>query len=223
MSSKKLQSWSIRSIVALALLALFSTRLFAAGHCGAPDEKVRRGIVLIEAGVSVGSGVVIGDNLVLTAAHVVVDRSRVEVSDSGFHTTGFVVSRQRELDLALIETSDNLPFPAVPFARHSRTRLEKVWAMGYPFGQALVAASGQYKGLWANSLYTSASVNFGQSGGGLIACENGRHVLAGIVRAFGATRVDGKLVRRDDVSVATTIDDVRRFLDSRQVALTAHQ
>ncbi len=212
----------IPGLFLLLMLALLAVNASAAERCAAPDEQTRHSIVMVEAGASVGSGVVIGDNLILTAAHVVQDSGQVRILGADYRTDGVVLSHQQDPDLALIETKETLPFPALRFARHPRAPHEWVWAMGYPFGRSLVATSGEYKGLWANALYTSASVNFGQSGGGLIVCENGRHVLAGIVRAFGATRVNGKLVRRDDVSVATNIDDVRRFLNSRQVAFTVH-
>ncbi len=186
--------------------------------CAAPGTHVKQSIVLIDAGSSLGSGIVIGRNKVLTAAHVVADSGDVTISAGNTVYPGSVIALRKDSDLALIQTPD-LHLPTLPFATRSRRKNEAVWAMGYPFGRSLIATSGRYKGLWSRALYTSASVNFGQSGGGLVACENGHHVLAGVVRAFGANRINGKLVRRDDISVATAIDDVRRFLAVNRVAL----
>ena len=214
---------SINKRTLLGLLCVFIgitgiSSAIAGAQCSPPNQQLKRTIVLIDAGTSIGSGIVIAPNRILTAAHVVADADNVEITINNFRLTATVISRQFDTDLALIE-APNLPVRPVAFATHKRIKQEWVWAMGYPFGQELVSASGQYKGIWSHALYTSASVNFGQSGGGLIACENGHHVLAGVVRAFGANKINGKLVRRDDISIATGIDEIRKFLASNQVAL----
>lgn len=202
-------------------ISIITTTVFAEHHCSAPDQKIKQGIVLIEAGDSIGSGIVISPYQILTAAHVVNDTDHVivKLGDNQL-VPATVISRQKQFDLALIQTT-RLPIEPIHFASEKRQKHEWVWAMGYPMGQAQISASGRYKGTWLNSVYTSASVNFGQSGGGLIACEKGEHVLAGMVRAFAATRVDGKLIRRNDLSVATDINKIRDFLASNQLVLTA--
>ena len=200
-------------------ISVFTSTTNADEQCSAPDEKTKESIVLIEAGDSIGSGIVISKNQILTAAHVVKETDHVIIRMGNILIPATVVSKQNEFDLALIE-STQLPIEPIHFATGERHKHEWVWAMGYPMGQNQISASGRYKGTWLDSVYTSASVNYGQSGGGLIACEQGEHVLAGMVRAFAATRVDGKLIRRDDLSVATGIDQIKDFLASNQLALS---
>ncbi|HBS26518.1 MAG TPA: hypothetical protein DD827_05220 [Gammaproteobacteria bacterium] len=201
-------------------VSVFSTTVQAEKQCPAPDQKTKESIVLIEAGDSIGSGIVISENQILTAAHVVKDATHVVIKIGDQLIPATVISKHKKSDLALIQTT-RLPIKPIHFATEKRLKHEWVWAMGYPMGQSQISASGRYKGTWLNSVYTSASVNYGQSGGGLIACEQGQHVLAGMVRAFAATKIDGKLVRRDDLSVATGINQIRNFLTSNQLAMSS--
>lgn len=208
----------IRSL-ALAALLFSSTPVFAiGGNCGQPDQAVRDGIVRIQGGHTVGSGIVVEKDRILTAAHVIDELDEIFVRINGKRVPATVVSTQPKLDLALLlaPTGDIQP---INLLRGSPRLKDDVWAMGYPLGKALAATSGKFKGSYDKKLYTTASVNYGQSGGGLITCHNGRHVLAGMVKAFGAVMKNGKLERRDDFSVAARSQDIRRFVaGNRQIA-----
>lgn len=208
----------MKRILFFLTLVLYTGSAFSAASCASPDKRTRAGIVLIDGGESVGSGVVVAHNQVLTAAHVIKGMDRIWIQINGQLVRASVVAEDSSKDLALLRTDTGETTP-LALSRIKLERNEDVWAVGYPFGESLVSASGRYRGTWDNAIYTSASVNFGQSGGGLIACERGKPVLAGMVRAFGAVKKNGKLVRRDDISVAVRIETIKQFLiTSRQIA-----
>ncbi len=206
------------SIKSLALVALlFSSVPVAAigSSCGQPNQTTRKSIVRVEGGNTVGSGVVIAPNRILTAAHVIKEMDTVFVKINGKSLEANVVSVEKQVDLALLlaPTDDIKPLQLLQGSPQIK---DNVWAMGYALGNALVATAGKYKGSYDKKLYTSASVNYGQSGGGLVTCRKGKHVLAGIIKAFGAVMKNGKLERRDDFSVAARSQDIRRFVASNQ-------
>ena len=205
-------------IKSLALVALlFSSVPIAAigSSCGQPNQTIRQSIVRVEGGNTIGSGIVIGPNRILTAAHVIKDMDKIFVRVGGKLLEAEVVSVQEPFDLALLLTPTGNIKP-LPLLKGSPQLKDDVWAMGYALGNALVATAGKYKGSHDKKFYTSASVNYGQSGGGLVTCSKGKHVLAGMIKAFGAVMIDGKLERRDDFSVAARSQDIRRFVASNQ-------
>lgn len=210
-----------RMVTTLVMLLCVSTA-HAGSTCSAPNKAIKEMIVLIDGGNSVGSGVIVSRRRILTAAHVIENTDTPLISINGELLPARLISLDTNNDLALLE-ADLPPVTPIQFSAHKLVKHDSVWAMGYPLGQRLIAASGRYKGTWSNAIYTSASVNYGQSGGGLIGCENNQHVLVGMVRAFGAVRKNGKLVRRDDISIATGLDDIRRFVSSaNKVATLLH-
>ncbi|HHJ21206.1 MAG TPA: hypothetical protein ENJ84_15485 [Gammaproteobacteria bacterium] len=207
-----------RTLLLFIILVFYTSSAFSSARCTSPDPQTKAGIVLIDGGESVGSGVVVAHNQILTAAHVIKGMDTIYVQVNGALVPAHVLSEDSTKDLALLRADTGETVPLV-LSHDKLERNDDVWAMGYPFGESLVSASGRYRGTWDNAIYTSASVNFGQSGGGLISCERGKPVLAGMVRAFGAVKKNGKLVRRDDISVAVRIETIKQFLvTSRQVA-----
>ena len=206
------------SIKSLALVLLLSSSAPVAATdtgCGQPEQSTRESIVRVEGGNTIGSGVVIGPNRILTAAHVIEVMDKVYVKINGKRTEASVVSIQASLDLALLLTP-TAEIKPLQLLRGSPRLKDDVWAMGYALGNELIATLGKYKGSYDKKFYTSASVNYGQSGGGLITCSGGQHVLAGMIKAFGAVMINGKLERRDDFSVAARSQDIRQFVASNQ-------
>jgi S1-C subfamily serine protease len=204
-----------RKIFILTLLFGIYPGAIAADQCSSPGHAVKPGIVKILGDNAIGSGVVISNGHVLTAAHVIEGMQDISVMIRGKATAARVISRDKRIDLALLEvsTGDITPLSV----RRSQLKANApVWTLGYPFGKRLKTGTGVYRRIHNGVIYTSAPVNFGQSGGGLISCENGRHVLSGIIKAFGADYRDGKLVRRNDVSVATRTRDLKSFVTTSQ-------
>ncbi len=189
----------------LILLVLVAPFCLAAERCPAPSDSMLGAIVRVEAEDAEGSGVVVRHNLIATAAHVIEDFDRVEVQINGRRRPAEVVSVFRDHDLALLAADTGRQHPLK--LRSSALRPEEpVWAVGYPRGGAKRASEGRYEGMTGDGLQTTASVDHGQSGGALIACERGQHVLAGIITAFGALDMGDYYVRLDDYSVSVPVD-----------------
>lgn len=199
------------------LITLFALLLphtsFAFDFCTAPSREVHESIVKIVGNGVAGSGVVVQHNQVVTAAHVLDGLETVKIEIGGESKNASVIAIDAANDLALLHVNTDGIKPLV-LRREPLSKNEGVWALGFAFGKTFSSGKGQYKKDYQNLLYTSAPVNYGQSGGGLIACEGGRHVLAGVIRAFGAEVREGKLIRRSDISVAAKPQSIRTFLSS---------
>ncbi len=184
---------------------------WAAAHCDAALPGALRSVVPVEGAGVFGSGVVVARDRVVTAAHVVAGLDRIWVRLDGARRPATLVTQRPDDDLALlmVPTGDRAP---LALARSGLRHGETVWAVGYPRGGPLHSGRGRFDYARGGALYTSAPVDFGQSGGALLRCEQSRLTLAGIVRAFGAERVDGELRRLDDLSVATAGTRLRAFL-----------
>lgn len=204
------------------LLLLFPGISSAFDYCASPSRQVHQSIVKIVGNNASGSGVVIQQNQVVTAAHVLKGLKNVQVQINGELRDARLISTDESTDLALlaVETDDVTPLSLLD---EPLIKGESVWSLGFAYGKTFSSGRGQFKKDYQNLLYTSAPVDYGQSGGALIACENGRHVLAGVIRAFGAEIKDGKLVRRKDLSVAAKPQSIRRFLASNSQLAFAQQ
>ena len=150
-----------------------------------------------EDGHSVGSGVVIVDKgLILTSLHVVDGAARLTVTFAdGSQSEAFVVSRQPENDLAVLQAK------TIPDDLHAATLRstaglspgEPVLAVGFPFGIGPSASLGVVSGLkrefrspegqrlLTNLIQFDAAANPGNSGGPLVTMDG--HVV-GIVAAI---------------------------------------
>lgn len=157
-------------------------------ECLQPGLDTRASVVRIATNVGAhGSGVVIGHDRVLTAAHVVVDATatRVALTEPGDYRPARVLGIDAMTDLALIET-DTGDVPALPITHRPLTLYEDVWAIGFPLALDMAVSQGRYQHAANGKLYTSAWITSGVSGGGLVRCNHGGYELAGIMRDYVA-------------------------------------
>ncbi|MEM7465843.1 MAG: trypsin-like peptidase domain-containing protein [Pseudomonadota bacterium] len=125
-----------------------------------------------------GSGVVVGPNVIATNHHVVngVDRIEVVLFD-GRRGSAIVLGVDPETDLAVIQTQIDLP-PPIALAAPGATNIGDVaLAIGNPLGigltvtQGIVSATGRDKigiNTFENFIQTDAAINPGNSGGALV-------------------------------------------------------
>lgn len=213
----------MKTIIRISLLLLLiPTSASAFDYCASPSRAVHQSILKVVGEGASGSGVVIQADEVVTAAHVLAGLDQIKVQVNGEWRKATLISKDEASDLALLSV-DTENITPLALRREPLSKNEEVWALGFAYGKTMSSGRGQFKKDYQNLLYTSAPVDYGQSGGGLIACEDGRHVLAGVIRAFGAQIKNGKLVRRDDISVAAKPQSIRRFLASSNQLAFAHQ
>lgn len=187
--------------------------LAAEQNCNWPSSTILNSIVPIESGNSShASGVVVSDNLVITAAHVLEDYDDTEVAINDVLYPASVLLVDRESDIALLSVMTENLFP-IPLSKFELYESQEVWAAGYPRAQNLHTSSGNFVSKKAEAIHTSAGIDSGESGGGLLTCENGEFVLAGMLRGYGAYRTEQGLVRIKDYSISVAASDIKFTLD----------
>ncbi|MFA7503206.1 MAG: trypsin-like peptidase domain-containing protein [Burkholderiaceae bacterium] len=128
---------------------------------------------------SLGSGVIIGDGLVVTNHHVVEDSTDIEVLFPDSRKIGAVlVGSDPETDLAVLRLQTEEPVPAIELADVDKARIgDVVLAIGNPFGvgqtvtMGIISALGRSQlgiNTFENFIQTDAAINPGNSGGALI-------------------------------------------------------
>lgn len=180
-------------------------------------EEVSSGVLRVEAvfcdgGSSTGTGFLISDTEILTAAHVIGDASVVQLSKAdGTAQPATVVGTDERRDLALLET-------ATPIGGHifeiddSSVRVgDEVAALGHPRGLNLSLARGVVSSLNyldAEVLFhqTDAPINPGNSGGPLIDVKG---VVIGLA--------DWKFIDVESISFVVAGSEIRAFLAGADV------
>ena len=181
--------------------------------CHWPNNQILDSIVPIESGEnSHASGVVVSNNLVITAAHVLEDYydTAVEINDALYLASVLLVDKEADIALLSVRT-DNL-YP-IPLSKYDLYESQEVWAAGYPRAQSLHTSAGNFVSKKAEAIHTSAGIDSGESGGGLLSCEHGEFVLAGMLRGYGAYRTERGLVRLEDYSISVAASDIKFTLD----------
>ena len=199
----------------------------AQAQSGAPSPTETGVLVEKPAGdgklFSHGSGIFLGDSLVLTAAHVVaVDpRSRrVTVQIDGRLTSGIVVfdGKPQKLDLALIKidtsvlSNNRRAQPPVPVcaANPGTDQPVAVAAQGAVTDSATISTpitSDGQSGTWTNLLTTG--FHQGNSGGGVF--SKAQKCLWGVISYEMGGTVDGRVI---DITAFVPASDITRFLRS---------
>ncbi|WP_075187724.1 S1 family peptidase [Teredinibacter haidensis] len=179
--------------IIVMLLCVFVLGCTTAGTqvtCSQPGDVIKQAVVQIRSGdYGFGSGVVIGDNMVITVAHTIDKDESVYVHIDGEDRAASILSIDKNNDLALLSV-DTKHLKPVQLKRNALQADEMVWVLGYPLASSQKLSLGLYKEKMNGRLYTTSHVNHGTSGGGLLACDRGQYSLAGVVHGFVA-RIDG--------------------------------
>lgn len=207
-----------KRLILIGLSSIFQVQAaFATPYCDAPEIETLDSVVRVGDEKVEGSGVVVAKNRVITAAHVIEGMQRPVVTINGELRLARLLSVLEGKDLALleVETDDQPPIRLQP--GHLNVH-DVVWAVGFPRGGSQLISPGQYEGLENGDLHTTASVDHGQSGGGLITCVDGEHVLAGMLTAFGAIDKGDYYERLDDYSISLPVIEIYWLLQANRLA-----
>ena len=182
---------------------------FVSAYEEVSDGVVRLSVETCDEG-STGSGALVAEDLVLTAAHVVDDYSSIQLQLGDQAVVGTVIGFSEGEDLALVRASRDLRGHVFEIHAETPPVGTDIVALGYPLsGPLSFAGPGNISALGlsinlendggeaieiANVMRVSTPTNPGNSGGPLID-EEGR--IAGIVSAgkysFGETVEDGRV------------------------------
>ena len=207
----KAYSWSVPASVAAAkILAIELTNTNASVDSSAAEavvgarqmapevavyERVRRGVVLVSAGLRRGSGFLIDTlgGLVVTNSHVVEGEHDVSVMvDSATRLPAQVVVRDHDADLALLRFA----LSACPGCGRLQLATpeaggvlvvpgERVLAIGYPLHQTAAVTAGIVSSVRERAIISDVRLNPGNSGGPLLS-------VAGLVIAVNTFIDQGK-------------------------------
>lgn len=189
---------------------------FGADDCRRPDERTLNAIVQIATDHgNHASGIVFDNNRVLTAAHAVQGAGRffVRVGDD-FRAADLVIVDHAN-DLAVLAVDTALIEPLAISLFHP-VQSDPVWAAGYPKAQEMTMSMGVFKQLSGGALHTSATIDSGQSGGGLLSCAHGRWSLVGMLRGYGAYLQGDQYVKLENHSVSVAGTTINTFLRAYQ-------
>lgn len=180
--------------------------------CRWPDQRTLQAIVPVATDHgNHASGVVFAQGYVLTAAHAVQGGGEFFVDAGfGFEDASLMMVDHRS-DLAILSVSTYSIAP-LPLALMEPTREQAVWASGYPRAQGMITSAGVFQRNRKGALHTSASIDSGQSGGGLLACTRGSYHLAGLLRGYGAYLSGDRYVKLENHSVAVAASTIQQFL-----------
>jgi S1-C subfamily serine protease len=134
----------------------------------------------------------VGPRLVATVEHVVAGASAIKIKQRGrMVATATVIGHDPDRDMALLRMSKRVRGHVFTLAKRAPKLGEEVAALGYPLGLPLTVTrgivSGQNRTLRIEGIrrtrlvQTDAAVNFGNSGGPLLAVETGE--VIGLVDA----------------------------------------
>lgn len=191
-------------------------------------KKYSGSVPLIESGDSLGSGVFIKPDLILTNKHVVGDEPKVRVAlkPSGFGNVknarryeGTVVKFDENKDLALVKL--NMPIKDIPTVKLAKEKdvevAMQVHAIGHPRAQYWSYSLGyvsQFRPAFswldysADVIQTQTPINPGNSGGPLL---NSKGLLVGI-NSFGSPESPG-------LNYAVAFTSVKEFLESKKTVV----
>jgi len=153
---------------------------------------VRSGVAQINVtlcdGGAVGTGFLVKDDLIVTAAHVVRDQADISVSVETEILRAEVLGVDEAADLALLRTARPVDGHVFTFVSVPPELGEEVAALGYPLQADLTFTAGRVSGLnrqqtigsrtVTNLIQTDAAINPGNSGGPLLTLEG---EVAGVV------------------------------------------
>jgi len=218
-----------KSVTLLVLLGLFCVPIAGTTETALPNTfSTRAGItpvVTLDAGSlnaivavagedgSYASGVVINPNRVLTAAHALSTAHKVFVNINSRYRPAKIVMIDRADDLAMlsVDTSGVVPLHV---ASSDPLADEAVWAVGFPRASDKETTPGRLTRNNAGSLHASAGIDLGQSGGGLLFCNNGSYQLAGMLRGYGAYVQGDRFVKLRNHSVSVGASTIQRFFNA---------
>jgi S1-C subfamily serine protease len=156
----------------------------------------------IRRGEGVGSGVVVGPRLVLTAKHVVTELSGPTLAETRFGRIPLeVLAVAAKTDLAVLQAARDLPGPVVTIGNPPRPNA-RVWKAGYPMDGPMQVLSGSVID-GGEPFFAYVPIRQGDSGGGFFDAQG---ALVGIISGYS--------VHQPEVGVGVGSEAIRSLLET---------
>lgn len=197
----------------LVLVLAWVQPVAATPDCNWPDDGTLRAILPVATDHgSHASGIVVSQNRVLTAAHALSGSDRVFVRVSNDFRLARVILFDKQSDLAVLSV-DTENISPVPMTLNEPLERQPVWAVGFPRAQGKTTSAGVFQRNRQGALHTSAGIDSGQSGGGLLTCERGSYQLLGMLRGYGAYLSGDRYVKLENHSVSVAAATIQAFVN----------
>ncbi len=207
---------SLTTVTSSLILMLSTSCATADLPCDSPSDSITQSVVrVVGDDGSWASGVVVDNGRILTAAHVIRESNKISVGNKEELRPARLIRLDGKNDLAMLDAQTEVWLP-IRVGDGILSSQQRVWAVGFPLAKEQVASAGRYEQLFNGGLQTTADVDSGQSGGGLITCQRGDHVLSGIIRGFGAYREGDKLYKLKDFSISVDTPTIKAFISTPQ-------
>ena len=204
---KKLGLFLIVSVIMLA-------NSFPAFAMDFKAEEVYESVFVIYSGNSLGSGFAIGENCVVTNAHVITDEKNIQIKTySGDEHVAYLIKKDDTLDIALLGVED-IEFKPLKTAKIETVNIgDDVFAIGAPNSLAYTLTKGvvsakERKVGDQSYIQTDAAINSGNSGGPLLDNEG---------RVIGVNSY--KMSDSEGIGLAITIDTVIDYISGLKISV----
>lgn len=200
------------TVLTFVLIISYGTNALVKTDCDHDPSRNNDAVVRIHiSSNNYASGVVIGQNRILTVLHAFPVNSHPVIEFTGFSSPATVIATHEGYDLALLEAYTGSTHPVAL----SETRLQPgdpVWVVGYTGIARQQKSEGEFIKRNHRGLLTSAPIEAGFSGGALFHCDNQQSELSGIIRSYVATPAKEGL-KNSGRSRAIPVKAIRRFLE----------
>lgn len=203
-----------RITITLFVLAMMLASSLSAYAIGFDTEEVYNSVFVVYSGNSMGSGFAIGENCIITNAHVINNQYDVRIETYGGEIKrAFIVSMDERIDIAVIGVSD-ASFTPLHVADLSTVNVgDDVYAIGAPNSLAFTLTKGVVSSkerLVSRQKYiqTDAAINSGNSGGPLL--NDAGEVIG--VNSY-------KMSDSEGIGLAIPIDVVVSYLETGEIEL----
>lgn len=207
----KLRKVLLSIICVAAVLLAFSLSVSAIGFTA---EEKYNSVFVVTSGNALGSGFAIGENCIVTNAHVLDNPNKITLSTyTGETHTAYLVGYDQDKDIAILGV-DNVKFTPLKMADYNTLNIgDDVYAIGAPKSMAYTLTKGvisakerevgNYK-----YIQTDAAINEGNSGGPLLNDEG---------NVIGINTL--KMSNSEGIGLAIPMTAVSEFLKSLNIGL----
>lgn len=203
-----------RIAITLFVLAMILASSLSAYAIGFDTEEVYNSVFVVYSGNSMGSGFAIGENCIITNAHVINNQYDVRIETYGGEIKrAFIVSMDERIDIAVIGVP-GASFAPLHVADLSTVNIgDDVYAIGAPNSLAFTLTKGVVSSkerLVSRQKYiqTDAAINSGNSGGPLL--NDAGEVIG--VNSY-------KMSDSEGIGLAIPIDVVVSYLETGEIEL----
>lgn len=203
-----------RIAIILFVLAMILASSLSAYAIGFDTEEVYNSVFVVYSGNSMGSGFAIGENCIITNAHVINNQHDVIIETYGGEMKrAFIVALDERIDIAVIGVAD-ATFTPLRVADLSTVSVgDDVYAIGAPNSLAFTLTKGVVSSKERlvsrqKFIQTDAAINTGNSGGPLL--NDAGEVIG--VNSY-------KMSDSEGIGLAIPIDVVVSFLETGEIEL----